>query len=60
LKNFYLLTNQNAVCDFCNKKITETKCIVILHELGEISMCKSCIKELYETSKLIKKERRRK
>jgi len=50
------MDNKDSTCDFCNKKITEEKCIIILHESGEIIICKSCVKECYEISKLIKKK----
>ena len=57
LKNYYLVSNQDYVCDFCYKDVVEEGCIKIIHESGEIVMCKTCVKELYQISKLIKKKK---
>ena len=57
MKNYYLVSNQDYVCDFCYKDVVEVGCIKIIHESGEIVMCKTCVKELYQISKLIKKRK---
>jgi len=51
------VSNQDYVCDFCYKDVVEEGCIKIIHESGEIVMCKTCVKELYQISKLIKKKK---
>lgn len=51
------MSNQDYVCDFCCKDVVEEGCIKTIHESGEIVMCKTCVKELYQISKLIKKRK---
>ncbi len=51
------MSNQDYVCDFCCKDVVEEGCIKTIHESGEIVMCKTCVKELYQISKLIKKKK---